>query len=122
MKKVFQKLGPNDYVLNWLKDIADKATSFLIWFFTEESTVIGSFKDLSQDGFKAIQSMFIDLNAHLKNLNYLKGKITVQPKGTNTNDDQKDVIEIEYTTKRDFLFVLCDPTKLQGMVFLERLL
>lgn len=77
VKKVFVKLGPTDIVLNWVKDIAHKATFFLIWFFTEESTAIGSFKDLSLDGFKAIQSMFVDLNAHLKNLTYLKSRITV---------------------------------------------
>jgi hypothetical protein len=74
------------------------------------------------DGFKAVQSLFIDLNEHLKKVSYYKGKLTIEPKSTSTTTEQKDSIEIEYTTKRDFVYVLCNPTQLSGLAFLESLL
>jgi hypothetical protein len=118
LQRVYERFGPTEHVLNWLKDLGPRSPSFLEWFFREIPQA-EQWKGLSLDGFKAIQSMFVDLNEHLKMLSHYKSKLTVEPKA---GGEHKDYIEIEYTNKKDFLYVLVDPTKLTGLSFLENLL
>jgi hypothetical protein len=84
LKRVYEKLGPAEHVLNWLKDIGCRSSSFMQWFFEDNVGHAEAFKGLSLDGFKAIQSMFIDLNENQKKVSYFKGKLTIQPKSTST--------------------------------------
>lgn len=119
LRRVYEKLGPTENVLNWLKELGPRSPSFLQWLFEETVPQQEQFKNLTLDGFKAVQSMFVDLNEHLKKLSHYKGKLTIEPK---PGDANKDTIEIEYTNKKDFVYVLVDPTRLSGLQFLEFLL
>ena len=119
LRRVYEKLGPTENVLSWLKELGPRSHSFLQWFFGENVLQAEQFKGLSLEGFKAVQSMFVDLNEHLRMLCHYKGKLTIEPKA---GGDHKDWIEIEYSNKKDFVYVLVDPTKLFGLRFLESLL
>lgn len=86
LRRVYEKLGPTEHVLNWLKELGPRSPSFLDWFFQTEPQA-EPFKNLSLDGFKAVQSMFVDLNEHLHKLHHYKGKLVIEPKpGSETKD------------------------------------
>jgi len=62
LRRIYERLGPSENVLNWLKELGPRSPSFLEWFFTENVLQAEQFKNLSLEGFKAVQSMFVDLN------------------------------------------------------------